>query len=151
MHLTAWQEAGLVADMLTYKSSPVTVVDGEVQKQNGDFCEQIDKGGPGSRQGFCEGQPDEHGAGNSFIGGRWYFTINGQVFPTIRVSSPEGEIWRITNASAQVAFAGLSREGEVSSSGWDNTRRNDGMADAFWGSSSAGTPLSEIRWVSQCQ
>jgi L-ascorbate oxidase len=95
----------LAAGTLTYDSGAVTVVDGEVQNQQiADFCEQIDKGGPNSRQGYCEGQPDEHATGNSFIGSRWYFTINGQVFPTIRVASPDGEIWRLTNASAQVSY-----------------------------------------------
>jgi FtsP/CotA-like multicopper oxidase with cupredoxin domain len=95
----------LAAGTLQYDRGPVTVVDGEVQNQQiADFCEQIDRGGPTSRQGFCEGQPDEHGTGNSFIGSRWYFTINGQVFPTIPISSSEGEIWRLTNASGQFSY-----------------------------------------------
>jgi L-ascorbate oxidase len=79
-----------------------TVADGEVLNQQiTDFCEQIDKGGPGSRQGFCGG---EHGDTNNFIGSRWYFTVNGQVFPTMQITSPQGEIWRLTNASAQVSY-----------------------------------------------
>jgi L-ascorbate oxidase len=95
----------LAAGTLQYDSGPVTVVNGEVQNQQiADFCEQIDRGGPTSRQGFCEGQPDEHGIGNSFIGARWYFTINGQVFPTVPMTSPDGEIWRLTNASGQFSY-----------------------------------------------
>jgi len=83
----------------------VAVTDGEVQNQQvGDFCEQRDNGGPNTRHGFCEGEPTGPGNNNSFLGSRWYFTINGQVFPTIQMASPNGEIWRLTNASAQVSY-----------------------------------------------
>ena len=37
-------------------------------------------------------------------GANWFFTVNGQQFPTIPVSSPDGEIWRIQNASASVSY-----------------------------------------------
>ncbi len=104
-HLILKDMQVLDAGTLQYDSGPVTVVDGEVQNQQiADFCEQRDNGGPNSRRGFCSGQPDEHGTGNSFIGSRWYFTINGQVFPTVHMSSPDGEIWRLTNASAQFSY-----------------------------------------------
>jgi len=104
-HLILKDMQVLAAGTLQYDSGPVTVVDGEVQNQQiADFCEQFDRGGPNSRHGFCEGQPDEHGTGNSFIGSRWYFTINGQVFPTVHMTSPNGEIWRLTNASAQFSY-----------------------------------------------
>jgi len=36
-------------------------------------------------------------------GGKWYFTVNGQLNPTISVK-PTGEIWRITNASGSVTY-----------------------------------------------
>jgi len=104
-HLTLKDMQVLAAGTLQYDSGPVTVSDGEVQNQQiADFCEQRDTGGSSSRLGFCEGQPDEHGTGNSFINSRWYFTINGQVFPTIRMTSPNGEIWRLTNASGQFSY-----------------------------------------------
>ncbi|MDD5411117.1 MAG: multicopper oxidase domain-containing protein [Methylobacter sp.] len=44
-----------------------------------------------------EGECDRNG------GGKWYFTINGQLNPTISVKSA-GEIWRITNASGSVTY-----------------------------------------------
>lgn len=69
-----------------------------------DFCEFRDNSGPDGRRGYCDGEPDQTGSGNSFVNSRWYFTINGQVFPRIRVSSRDGEIWRLTNASAQVSY-----------------------------------------------
>ncbi len=104
-HLILKDMQVLAAGTQQYDSGPVTVVNGEVQNQQiADFCEQRDSGGPTSRLGFCEGQPDEHNTGNSFINSRWYFTINGQVFPTARITSPNGEIWRITNASGQFSY-----------------------------------------------
>jgi L-ascorbate oxidase len=104
-HLMLKDMQVLAAGTLQYDSGPVTVTDGEVQHQQiADFCEQRGTGGPNSRRGFCEGEPDEHGTGNSFIHSRWYFTINGQVFPTVRIDSPAGEIWRLTNASGQFSY-----------------------------------------------
>jgi len=104
-HLVLKDMQVLAAGTQQYDSGPVTVTNGEVQNQQiADFCEQRDSGGPTSRLGFCEGQPDEHGTGNNFIHSRWYFTINGQVFPTVRITSPNGEIWRITNASGQFSY-----------------------------------------------
>jgi L-ascorbate oxidase len=88
-----------------YDDSPVKVTDGEVQNQQvSDFCDPRDNGGPNGRHGYCNGAPPEGGRGNNFVGSRWYFTINGQVFPTIHMTSPDGEIWRLTNASAQVSY-----------------------------------------------
>jgi FtsP/CotA-like multicopper oxidase with cupredoxin domain len=104
-HLILKDMQVLAAGTYQYDSGPVTAVDGEVQHQQiADFCEQFDKGGPNSRQGFCEGGPDEHSTGNTFIGSRWYFTVNGQVFPTVRITSPLGEIWRLTSASGQFSY-----------------------------------------------
>jgi FtsP/CotA-like multicopper oxidase with cupredoxin domain len=104
-HLVLKDMQVLAAGTYQYDSGPVTAVNGEVQHQQiADFCEQIDRGGPTSRHGFCEGEPDEHATGNNFIGSRWYFTVNGQVFPTIPVTSAEGEIWRLTNASGQFSY-----------------------------------------------
>lgn len=48
-------------------------------------------------QGGCDGI-------NGYAGGRHYYTINGQVFPRIDVDTSRGEIWRLTNASANVIY-----------------------------------------------
>ena len=104
-HLILKDMQVLAAGTFQMEDNPFTAVDGEVlHQQIADFCEQRDTGGPNSRLGFCEGEPDEHGTGNSFIGSRWFFTINGQVFPTIRMTSAEGEVWRLTNASGQFSY-----------------------------------------------
>lgn len=58
--------------------------------------------------GFCDGEADAArgscaGVGE-FEGGNWRFTVNGQTYPRIDVTAPEGEIWRITNASGNVTY-----------------------------------------------
>lgn len=57
-----------------------------------------------ARDGFCAGQKfvDDSGVHN-YTGGKWFFTVNGQVHPTIHVS-PRGEIWRITQASGSRTY-----------------------------------------------
>ncbi len=92
-----------------------TFAEGEVQYQESPaFCSQ--QGGsaapqrPGApsvpipREGYCTGEAPEFSDGNDYTGGRWYFTVNGQVFPTINLTSPDGEIWRLTNTSAQISY-----------------------------------------------
>lgn len=48
-------------------------------------------------QGSCDGI-------DTYVGGKHYYSINGQPFPTIDVDTSRGEIWRITNASANVIY-----------------------------------------------
>jgi L-ascorbate oxidase len=104
-HLVLKDMQVLAGGTLQYDSGPVTVVDGEVQNQQiADFCAPDDQP-PSLRPGFCFGAPPERGGGpNSFLGSRWYFTVNGQVFPTVHMTSPNGEIWRLTNASGQITY-----------------------------------------------
>jgi L-ascorbate oxidase len=104
-HLILKDMQVLAAGNVQYGDHQAAVMDGEVQNQQaGDFCEERDGAGPDGRHGFCDGSPAEIVGGQSFVGSRWYFTINGQVFPTIHMVSPQGEIWRITNASAQLSY-----------------------------------------------
>lgn len=65
---------------------------------------------------FCDAEPDPAdpprkgsclyplGSGTGTDRGRWFFTINGQQYPNVTVGAPAGQIWRITNASASVAY-----------------------------------------------
>src|SRR5262249_28955399 len=32
------------------------------------------------------------------------FTVNGRVFPSIRMTDPDGEVWRLTNASSSLSY-----------------------------------------------
>jgi L-ascorbate oxidase len=88
-----------------YDDKPVSIADGEVQNQQlADFCEAVDKAGPDSRLGYCDGEPNINSSHDSLVNSRWFFTINGQVYPTIRLKAVDGELWRLTNASAQVSY-----------------------------------------------
>jgi FtsP/CotA-like multicopper oxidase with cupredoxin domain len=52
---------------------------------------------PRPPQGGCDGI-------NQYAGGRHYYTINGQQFPSIDVDTSKGEIWRLTNASSNIIY-----------------------------------------------
>jgi L-ascorbate oxidase len=82
------------------------VADGEVLNQEDPaFCNQRPSE---PRHGSCPGTDNTAAADgnldNSYLGGRWYFTINGQEYPTIPISNPEGELWRLTNASGSASY-----------------------------------------------
>jgi L-ascorbate oxidase len=52
---------------------------------------------------FCDQPSEAPGECSHFDGGKWYFTVNGQQNPTIKVKD-SGEVWRITNASGSVTY-----------------------------------------------
>jgi FtsP/CotA-like multicopper oxidase with cupredoxin domain len=56
------------------------------------------------RRGGCAGAVPPYPTQFDYRGGRWFFTINGQQFPTITVDTPAGQIWRIVNASANATY-----------------------------------------------
>ncbi|MGJ0507353.1 MAG: multicopper oxidase domain-containing protein [Methylocystis sp.] len=64
-----------------------------LSQQDPAFCDPAQPASAGS----CAGVGD-------YDGGAWRFTVNGQSYPQIRVTSPEGEIWRITNSSGNVTY-----------------------------------------------
>jgi FtsP/CotA-like multicopper oxidase with cupredoxin domain len=83
-------------------------VDGEVlNQQDPAFCNQF-RGKEGLRQGYCVGKSsDQDGtlfSGGNYAGGDWYFTVSGQQYPTIRITEPDGELWRLTNAAGQTTY-----------------------------------------------
>ncbi|MDD4913425.1 MAG: multicopper oxidase family protein [Methylococcales bacterium] len=57
-------------------------------EEDPDFCTS-----PSASAGLCDGDN----------GGKWYFTVNGQLNPAITVGSA-GQIWRITNASGSATY-----------------------------------------------
>jgi hypothetical protein len=57
-----------------------------------------------ARQGSCSGANNTVGGGNDYTSGRWYFTVNGEPYPTIRMTEPDGEVWRLTNASGNASY-----------------------------------------------
>ena len=42
--------------------------------------------------------------GYNFAGGDWYFTVSGQVYPTINITEAKGELWSFTNASGSLTY-----------------------------------------------
>jgi L-ascorbate oxidase len=70
------------------------------------FCAPDALPGEPARLGFCSGQPADPSDPNSadYTNGRWYFSVNGQAYPSIPISSPKGEIWRLTNESGSNSY-----------------------------------------------
>ena len=59
-----------------------------------------------SRKGSCLGQdltdpsnPAGPGVITDHTDGRWFFSVSGEVYPTIPITAPQGEIWKLTNES----------------------------------------------------
>jgi L-ascorbate oxidase len=56
------------------------------------------------RNGSCPGiQYADDGGIHDYIGGKWFFTVNGQVFPTIHAAAA-GEVWRLSNTSGSRTY-----------------------------------------------
>ncbi|WP_426435906.1 multicopper oxidase domain-containing protein [Bradyrhizobium genosp. P] len=57
-------------------------------------------------EGFCRGTDftDPSGTQHKNSGGNWYFTVNGQQFPTENFRDGNGEVWRIQNASGSATY-----------------------------------------------
>jgi FtsP/CotA-like multicopper oxidase with cupredoxin domain len=93
----------LAAGTVNFDSGPQSVVNGEVLNQEDpDFCAQFPAANE-VRRGVCPGQ-DNSPDGSNFTGGKWYFTVNGQQFPTVPVAAPDGEIWRIATAAGSLSY-----------------------------------------------
>jgi len=59
------------------------------------------------REGYCAGTnlaEKEPGAGKDYTGGKWFFTVNGLVYPTLNIDQKNGEVWRLLNGSATRAY-----------------------------------------------
>lgn len=61
-----------------------------------------------NRNGSCAGIDNSNSmgesAGGNYTGGRWYFTVNGQVYPQVSLTGQGGEIWRFLNAAASRSY-----------------------------------------------
>jgi FtsP/CotA-like multicopper oxidase with cupredoxin domain len=103
-HLMLKEIQVLAGGTIGFDSGPQRVVDGEVLNQEDpDFCAQFPD--PGEvRHGSCPGADNTAGGGNNYTGGKWYMTVNGQQFPTIAVTEPDGEIWRVGTGAGSVSW-----------------------------------------------
>jgi L-ascorbate oxidase len=94
-----------IAGTQQFTNASATVKDGEVRYQpDPTFCTQLPADASEVRQGSCPGAANTAAFGNTYTGGKWYFTVSGQQFPTVRMTSADGEIWRLTNASGSVSY-----------------------------------------------
>ena len=89
---------------------PLTVTNGEVldDQQDPAFCSQYPSSGE-SRQGSCSGVNNYNAVTanqeSNYLGGRWYFPVNGLVYPSLTVNDAAGgEIWRISNYSSSATY-----------------------------------------------
>jgi L-ascorbate oxidase len=104
-HLILKDMQVLAAGTVQFENGPATVAAGEVlHQEDPEFCSAQPASAAELRQGACAGADNSADEGSNFTGGKWYFTVNGQQYPTIRMTDPDGEIWRLTNASGSVSY-----------------------------------------------
>jgi L-ascorbate oxidase len=104
-HMTLKDIQVMAAGTVNFVSGPATVVNGEVRNQEDpQFCAQFPASPAELRQGSCPGQDNSAGGGSNATGGNWYFTVSGQQYPTVRMTDPDGEVWRLTNASGSLSY-----------------------------------------------
>jgi FtsP/CotA-like multicopper oxidase with cupredoxin domain len=94
----------LPGGIVQFDSGPQQTAPGEVLNQEDpDFCAQFPA--PGEvRRGSCPGQDNSADGGTDFTGGKWYMTLNGQVFPTVPITAPDGEVWRVGTGAGSVSW-----------------------------------------------
>jgi FtsP/CotA-like multicopper oxidase with cupredoxin domain len=80
---------------------------GDVQDQeDSEFCTPLPQPGD-KREGSCAGQnlgAQSSDPGPDYTGGKWFFSVNGQVYPTLHVDRQNGEVWRMLNGAASRAY-----------------------------------------------
>jgi len=83
------------------------LANGDAQDQEDpEFCAPQPEAGD-IREVFCEGTnlaEKEPGAGTDYTGGKWFFTVNGTVYPKLNIDQKHGEVWRLLNGSATRAY-----------------------------------------------
>jgi L-ascorbate oxidase len=87
---------------LTLKDIEVLPDSSVLSQEDPDFCASDPDPSDPPRNGFCPGV-DNTAEGGDYTGGKWFFSVNGQVFPTVTLA-PGGEVWRITQASGSRSY-----------------------------------------------
>jgi len=94
----------LAGGTINFDSGPQPVANGEVLNQEDTaFCAQFPATGE-VRQGSCPGQDNSGSGGNNYTGGNWYTTVNGQQFPTVPITAPDGEVWRVATGAGSFSW-----------------------------------------------
>ena len=86
------------------KDTQILPSGGLQDQEDPNFCSPTPMPGEGPRQGSCAGQDNSAGGGKDYTAGKWFFTLNGQPYPTIPIHTGSGEIWRITNVSGSATY-----------------------------------------------
>ena len=78
-----------------------------LDQEDPNFCTAVAIEGDGdAREGSCAGQSYTDDSGlHDHTGGKWFFSVNGQVLPDIHVQAGTGEVWRFLNASGSRSYA----------------------------------------------
>lgn len=92
----------LVVRHLTLKDMQVFADNTVLSQEDPGFCDPDYSTGP-PRNGYCPGIDTTGQGGPNYTGGKWFFSINGQVYPTISLAQA-GEVWRITQASGSRSY-----------------------------------------------
>jgi FtsP/CotA-like multicopper oxidase with cupredoxin domain len=75
---------------------------GETHDQEDAFFCNPDPAAGENRNGSCDGtdqsnNPDDEDGGLNYTGGKWFYTINGKLYPSLSVTESGGEVWRLLN------------------------------------------------------
>ena len=104
-HLILKDMMVLAGGTIAFDSGSQTVVNGEVLNQEDPtFCTQFPATATELRKGSCPGTDNSANGGNNYTGGNWYLTVSGQQYPSIAMTNPDGELWRLTNASGSMSY-----------------------------------------------
>ncbi|HLY42650.1 MAG TPA: multicopper oxidase domain-containing protein [Terracidiphilus sp.] len=60
------------------------------------------------RDGSCPGIDNSNNPGDpgsNYTGGRWFFSVNGRVDPTLQVNRQVGQVWRLLNSAASRSYS----------------------------------------------
>jgi FtsP/CotA-like multicopper oxidase with cupredoxin domain len=111
---TAWPESNvrhiMLKEIQVLPGGPVVFDSGTQNTQPGEvlnqedtsFCDQFPA--PGEvRHGSCPGVATS-GNGSTYTGGNWYMTVNGQVYPSIPITSADGEVWRVGSGGGSFSW-----------------------------------------------
>ncbi len=88
---------------LTLKDMQVFPDSTVLSQEDPDFCLSDPDPSDPPRNGFCPGVDQTSEGGGDYTGGKWFFSVNGQVYPTVTLAQG-GEIWRITHASGSRSY-----------------------------------------------
>ncbi len=93
----------LVVRHLTLKDMEIFPDNTVLSQEDPGFCDPDPDPWEPPRNGFCPGIDATSDGGGNYTGGKWFFSVNGQVYPTITLAQA-GEVWRITHASGSRSY-----------------------------------------------